>query len=231
MTDTETEADTVTDTVTDAGYDSMRARLVDYLRLHVGMGQISERVLQAIGNVPRHLFVRERDREFAYNDYPISIGHGQTISAPHIVAIMCTLMDVKDGMRILEIGAGSGYHAAVLAELTGEHGTVYSVERIPELMKFAQQNLSNAGYRNVVVTTGDGTLGLPEHAPYDRIVVACAAPAIPEPLTDQLKHGGRMTIPIGGRVQELYMIRKNEVISKEKIGAVVFVPLIGKYGF
>ncbi len=184
-----------------------------------------------MGNVPRHLFVRESDRSNAYEDYPLSIGHGQTISAPHMVGIMCSLLEIEKGMKILEIGGGSGYHAAVLAELVGPGGMVYAIERVTELAEFARQNLTDAGYKNVVVTTGDGTLGLSEHAPYDCITVACAAPAVPQPLVDQLKRGGRMTIPIGRYTQELYLVHKNDVVSKEKSGGVVFVPLIGEYGF
>ncbi len=212
-------------------YETLRARLVSYLRKHIEIDHISEDVLQAIARVPRHLFVRENERKHAYCDNPLSIGRGQTISAPHIVGIMCTLLDIEKGATILEIGAGSGYHAAVLAELTGRDGIVYSIERLPAISEFAQQNLSNAGYNNVVVITGDGTLGLPEHAPYDIITVACAAPVIPQPLIDQLKHGGRMTIPVGTDMQELYLVHKNDVVSKEKSGGVIFVPLIGKYGF
>ncbi len=215
----------------DANFERLRARLISQLRRQIGGGYISEQVLAAMGNVPRHLFVRESDRSNAYEDYPLSIGHGQTISAPHMVGIMCSLLKIEKGMKILEIGGGSGYHAAVLAELTGPGGMVYSIERITELAEFARQNLTDAGYKNVVVTTGDGTLGLSEHAPYDCITVACAAPAVPQPLVDQLKRGGRMTIPIGKYTQELYLVHKNDVISKETSGGVVFVPLIGEYGF
>ncbi len=223
----------MTDTtrLTDGNSGRLRGRLVDQLRRQIGGGHISEQVLAAMGNVPRHLFVRESDRANAYEDYPLSIGHGQTISAPHMVGIMCSLLEIEKGMKILEIGGGSGYHAAVLAELTGPGGVVYSIERVTELAEFARQNLTDAGYKNVVVTTGDGTLGLSEHAPYDCITVACAAPAVPQPLVDQLKRGGRMTIPIGRYTQELYLVHKNDVISKEKSGGVVFVPLIGEYGF
>ncbi len=212
------------------GFEPMRARLVNSLQGRIDT-HISEQVLQAMMRVPRHLFVRESDAAHAYKDYPLSIGHRQTISAPHMVAIMCTLLDVREGMSILEIGAGSGYHSAMLAELTGSTGKVYSVERIPELLKFARSNLHDAGYHNVVVTAGDGTLGLPEYAPYDRITVACAAPAIPPPLIEQLKPGGKMVIPIGESAQDLYLVHKNDVISKEKSGGVVFVPLIGEHGF
>ena len=223
----------MTDTIrlTDANFERLRARLISQLRRQIGGRYISEQVLAAMGNVPRHLFVRESDRSNAYEDYPLSIGHGQTISAPHMVGIMCSLLEIEKGMNILEIGGGSGYHAAVLAELTGPGGMVYSIERVTELAEFARQNLTDAGYKNVVVTTGDGTLGLSEHAPYDCITVACAAPAVPQPLVDQLKRGGRMTIPIGKYTQELYLVHKNDVISKEKSGGVVFVPLIGEYGF
>jgi len=215
----------------DKNFESVRARLIDRLKKRIGVDHISEQVLHAMMSVPRHLFVRKSDIAHAYDDYPLPIGYGQTISAPHIVAIMCTLLDVEKGMNILEIGGGSGYHAAVLAELTGPDGMVYSIERIPELAEFARDNLRNAGYPNAAVMTGDGTLGLPEYAPYDRILVACAAPAIPPPLIDQLKRGGKMVIPIGDYMQELYIVRKNDVISKEKSGGVIFVPLIGKYGF
>jgi len=217
--------------LTDTNSGRLRARLIDQLRRQISGGHISEQVLAAMGNVPRHLFVREGDRANAYEDYPLSIGHGQTISAPHMVGIMCSLLEIEKGMKILEIGGGSGYHAAVLAELTGHGGMVYSIERVTELAEFARQNLTDAGYKNVVVATGDGTLGLSEHAPYDCITVACAAPAVPQPLVDQLKRGGRMTIPIGKYTQELYLIHKNDVISTEKSGGVVFVPLIGEYGF
>ncbi len=217
--------------MTDTNFGRLRARLVDQLRLQIGGNNISEQVLAAMGNVPRHLFVRESDRANAYEDHPLSIGCDQTISAPHMVGIMCSLLEIERGMKILEIGGGSGYHAAVLAELTGPGGMVYSIERVTELAEFARQNLRNAGYKNVVVTTGDGTLGLSEHALYDRITVACAAPAVPQPLIDQLKRGGRMTIPLGRYTQELYLVHKNEVISKKKSGGVVFVPLIGEYGF
>ena len=217
--------------MTDTNFERLRGRLINQLRRQIGGGHISEQVLAAMGNVPRHLFVRESDISNAYEDYPLSIGHGQTISAPHMVGIMCSLLEIEKGMKILEIGGGSGYHAAVLAELTGHGGMVYSIERVTELAEFARQNLRDAGYENVVVTTGDGTIGFSEHAPYDCITVACAAPAVPRPLIDQLKRGGRMTIPIGRYMQELYLVHKNDVISKENRGGVVFVPLIGEYGF
>jgi len=191
---------------------------------------ISERVLDAMRRVPRHLFVPEKERKNAYVDHPLPIGCGQTISAPHMVAIMCDLLDIQDGMKILEIGAGSGYHAAVMGLLAGS-GHVYAVERIKTLVEFAKDNLKKAGITNVSVIWGDGSLGLPDHAPYDRISVACAAPEILKSLTDQLKTGGKLVIPVGRYYQQLYLVTKVNGLKKEAKGGVVFVPLLGKEGF
>jgi protein-L-isoaspartate(D-aspartate) O-methyltransferase len=190
----------------------------------------SERVLNAMRRVPRHLFVPEKEQKNSYVDYPLPIGWGQTISAPHMVAIMCDLLDIQDGMKILEVGAGSGYHAAVMAVLAGS-GHVYAVETIEGLALFARENLKKAGITNVTVIVEDGSLGLPGHAPYDRISVACAAPEILNTLTDQLKLGGKLVIPVGKYFQELYLVTKTNGIKKEAKGGVVFVPLVGKKGF
>jgi len=201
-------------------------RLLDGMR-----GRINESVLDAMSRVPRELFVPEQLRDRAYEDTPLPIGLGQTISAPHMVAIMSDLLDVRPGMKILEVGGGSGYHAAVLAALTGPQGRVYSVERMPDLAAAARRNLQAAGIENVTVVEGDGSLGLPEHAPYDRISVAASAPKIPEPLKEQLQVGGKMVLPVGGGSQELILVtRKNGLLAEEKMG-VIFVPLIGKEGF
>jgi protein-L-isoaspartate(D-aspartate) O-methyltransferase len=207
-------------------FEIKRKRLVEGLRQH----NISERVLAAIGSVPRHLFVPENEQINAYADYPLPIGCGQTISAPHMVAIMCDLLDIKEGMKILEIGAGSGYHAAVMAELAGS-GHIYTVERIESLALFARENLKKAGITNVTVIVEDGTMGLPGFAPYDRISVAAASPEILDTLTDQLKAGGKLVIPVGRLYQELYLVTKTDGIKKEAKGGVIFVPLIGKKGF
>jgi protein-L-isoaspartate(D-aspartate) O-methyltransferase len=207
-------------------FEAQRNRLIEELRL---LG-ISERVLDAMRRVPRHLFVPESEWKYAYADYPLPIGWGQTISAPHMVAIMCDLLDIRDGMKVLEIGAGSGYHAAVMAVLAGS-GHVYAVEVIEGLAEFARQNLKKAGVTNVTVVTGDGSLGLPEYAPYDRINVACAAPDILDTLTAQLKRGGKLAIPVGRNFQELYLVTKVDGLKKEAKGGVVFVPLVGKKGF
>ncbi len=207
-------------------FESQKNRLIDELR-HQG---ISERVLDAMSRVPRHLFVPEREQRNAYVDYPLSIGCGQTISAPHMVAIMCDLLDIKEGMTVLEIGAGSGYHAAVMAMLAGS-GHVYSLEMIEDLALFARENLKKADINNVTVIVEDGSLGLPGFAPYDRISVAAAAPNIPATLTDQLKPGGKLVIPVGRAIQELYLVTKINGLKKEAKGGVVFVPLVGKKGF
>jgi protein-L-isoaspartate(D-aspartate) O-methyltransferase len=200
--------------------------LMEDLRLY----GISERVLDAMRKVPRHLFVPERERRNAYVDYPLPIGWGQTISAPHMVAIMCDILDIQDGMKILEIGAGSGYHAAVMAVLAGS-GHVYTVETIEGLALFARDNLKKAGITNVTVLVEDGSLGLPGFAPYDRISVACASPEILDTLTDQLRVGGKLVIPVGRHFQELYLVTKTNGLKKEAKGGVVFVPLVGKKGF
>lgn len=207
-------------------FEDQKARLINELRRH----GISERVLDAMRRVPRHLFVPEREQKNAYADYPLSIGWGQTISAPHMVAIMCDLLDIRDGMTVLEIGAGSGYHAAVMGELAGS-GHVYAVEVIEGLAQFARENLKKAGINNVTVLVEDGSLGLPGYAPYDRISVPCAAPDIPETLTEQLKPGGKLVIPVGRTIQELYLVTKVNGLIKEAKGGVVFVPLVGKKGF
>jgi protein-L-isoaspartate(D-aspartate) O-methyltransferase len=164
---------------------------------------------------------------------PLDICHGQTISAPHMVAIMCELLELSEGHKVLEIGSGSGYNAAVMGELVGKSGHVYTVERIEPLMHFARENLKETGYNNVTVILEDGSMGYSGYAPYDRISVTCAAPHIPEPLLEQLKPGGIMVIPVGNYSQELIRIKKDGEgnIHKEKKGGVVFVPLIGKYGF
>jgi len=201
--------------------------MVDLLRRR----GISTEVLEAMNRVKRHLFVPPELRDQAYGDYPLPIGGGQTISAPHMVAMMCDYLKLERGDKVLEIGAGSGYHAAVIAELIGTEGRVYTVERLPLLVDFSTRNLRDAGYKNVVVVSGDGTLGLPEHAPFDKICVTCAAPSVPPPLLEQLKTRGRMVIPIGRYIQELYLVEKKNGIEKQSKCEVAFVPLIGRFGF
>ncbi|MCX8032417.1 MAG: protein-L-isoaspartate(D-aspartate) O-methyltransferase [Thermoleophilia bacterium] len=176
---------------TEADFALLRHRMVeDQLRAR----NISDdRVLQAMEKVPRHLFVPETQRWAAYDDCPLSIGLGQTISQPYMVARMTELLRLTPEDRVLEIGTGSGYQAAILAELAKE---VWTVERHPELAERARKVLESLGYSNVHVVVGDGSLGYPDAAPYDAIIVTCAAPAVPEPLLQQLAIGGRMVIPV-----------------------------------
>ncbi|HPJ30796.1 MAG TPA: protein-L-isoaspartate O-methyltransferase [Methanothrix sp.] len=195
-------------------------------------GSISDRVVEAMDRTPRELFVPEGIRHMAYEDHPLPIGEGQTISAPHMVAIMCEVLDLEGGMKVLDVGTGSGYHAAVMADLVGPQGHVYSIERVPELVVYARRNLREAGVENVTVVEGDGSLGLPQHAPYDRINVAATAPKVPQPLKEQLKVGGKLVVPVGTCYQELVLItRTEEGFELEHHGGVVFVPLIGDHGF
>jgi protein-L-isoaspartate(D-aspartate) O-methyltransferase len=193
-------------------------------------GITDRRVLDAMARVRRDAFVDERDRRRAYLDMPLRIGFGQTISQPYMVALICQTADVHDGDRVLDIGTGSGYQAAVLAELGAE---VHTVERIPELAERALANLEAAGYDSVDVHVGDGSLGLPELAPFDAIVVAAAAPEMPSALYEQLVAGGRLVVPVGGPYGQ-----RLEVIVRSPEGPAVtrsvpcrFVPLVGAEGF
>jgi len=193
-------------------------------------GVSNERVLAAMREVPRHLFVPEDLRYAAYGDHPLPIGEEQTISQPYIVAVMTELLSPEPGDRILEIGTGSGYQAAVLGRIVRE---VWSVERIASVAAQARKNLEAVGAANVHVVVGDGTLGLPEHAPYDGIIVTAAAPSVPEPLFDQVADGGRLVAPVGSRhLQDLvcYTRRGGDFIVRSW-GGVAFVPLIGTYGW
>ncbi len=198
------------------------------------MGYIkSEEVEKAMLKVDRALFVPPRYESHAYSDTPLEIGHGQTISAPHMVAIMCELLELKQGLKILEVGAGSGYHAAIIGEIIREKGKVYTVERIAPLVESARENLEKAGTKNVNVIMGDGSIGLAGGSPFDRILITCGAPSIPESLKEQLKVGGLMVIPVGTRYYQDLIIVKRTAKDYEMInwGGVVFVPLIGDHGF
>ncbi|OGS42214.1 MAG: protein-L-isoaspartate O-methyltransferase [Euryarchaeota archaeon RBG_16_62_10] len=209
-----------------------RNRLVDSLLMRGYIG--SAKVEAAMRRVPREEFLPPEVKDEAYIDTPLPIGEGQTISAPHMVAIMAEHLDLSPGLRVLEIGAGSGYHAAVCAEIVAPDGHVYTIERISTLATFAEDNIRRTGYAGLVtVIFGDGTKGLPEHAPYDRVFVAAGAPDIPKPLTDQLVDGGKMLVPVGGRFyQDLIRIeRRGEKLVKENLGGCVFVPLIGEHGY
>ncbi|WP_423793026.1 protein-L-isoaspartate O-methyltransferase [Methanocaldococcus indicus] len=191
-----------------------------------------KKVIEALLKVPREEFVPEHLKKYAYVDTPLEIGYGQTISAIHMVGLMTELLDLKPGMKVLEIGTGSGYHAAVVAEIVGKDGLVVSIERIPELAERAKKVLKKLGYDNVIVLVGDGTLGCKEYAPYDRIYVTAAGPKIPKALIEQLKDGGKLVMPIGRYLQELIVAeKKGDRVEIKKVCPVSFVPLIGEDGF
>jgi protein-L-isoaspartate(D-aspartate) O-methyltransferase len=195
-----------------------------------GTPAISSAVLDALGRVPRHRFVPEVEQDFAYLNRPLSIGYGQTISQPYIVAFMTDLLKLNPGSRVLEIGTGCGYQAAVLAETGAE---VYSIEIVELLASQAAEILQVLGYHHVHVRQGDGYHGWVEHAPYDGIIVTAGASHIPQPLLDQLKPGGRMIIPLGQAyaTQELLLIIKDEqgVVHRHEVLPVRFVPLTGEH--
>jgi len=204
-----------------------RQMVLEQLKLR---GITDERVLTAFLKVPRHEFVPPEGRSEAYADHPVPIGGGQTISQPYIVALTLEALRLQGHERVLEVGTGSGYQLALLAELALE---AYSVERIPELAHQAMRRLEAMGAHNLHVTVGNGSLGWPEHAPYDGIVVAAAAPAIPPELLAQLAPAGRMVLPIGGaQAQILTLVQKRgEHLERRELTGFVFVPLIGEHGW
>ncbi|MCB2149594.1 MAG: protein-L-isoaspartate(D-aspartate) O-methyltransferase [Deltaproteobacteria bacterium] len=191
---------------------------------------VDGRVLTAMATVPRHRFVPPELRDLAYRDTPLPIGHGQTISQPYIVALMSQLLAVEPGRRVLEIGTGSGYQAAVLAEMGV---VVFTIEIVPELGRQAIETLQSLDYKNIQVKIGDGYQGWPEHAPFDAIIVTCAPGSVPEPLKAQLAEGGRMVIPIGeaGDQQLRLLIKQNGEIRQKKIVDVRFVPMVDEQGW
>ena len=201
-----------------------RKRMVDRL---VDRGRIErERTIEALRTVPRHAFVPDSRRSAAYADRPLPIGEGQTISAPHMVGIMCDLLALEPGEAVLEIGTGCGYHAAVTAEIVGAEN-VYSVEYVETLARAADERLGELGY-DVSLRVGDGHEGWPSHAPYDAIYLTCAAASVPDALLAQLRTGGRLLAPIGERRQELVSVRKrDDGLERERHGGVRFVPMQG----
>ncbi len=193
-------------------------------------GVSDERVLSAMETVPRHLFVNEESRERAYNDCALPIDDGQTISQPYMVALMSELLGLKGDEKVLEIGTGSGYQSAVLSMLASE---VFTLERLPGIAAKADKLLKELGYDNVHVSTTDGTLGLPDEAPFDGIIVTAAAPEVPDCYLEQLKENGILVIPVGGRYsQSLYRITKRpDGYERTLSTGCVFVPLIGEKGW
>ena len=209
------------------GFGGYRAQLVEALR---DKGIQDLRVLHAIATVPRHRFVPEAMRHRGYEDVPLPIGAGQTISQPYVHARTLELLRLTGHDRVLEVGAGSGYQTALLAELAS---TVLAVERVPELAQAARQALEEVGVRNATVVVGDGTLGWRAFAPFDAIVVSAASPAIPKPLLEQLAEGGRMVSPLGDAdTQNLTLVEKQDgMIRTATATGVRFVPLLGEFGF
>jgi protein-L-isoaspartate(D-aspartate) O-methyltransferase len=207
-------------------FSAQRQRMVE--RQLMTRGIKDARVLAAMEKVPREEFVPADQRREAYEDGPLPIGHGQTISQPYVVAFMTQQLQPKSSDRVLEIGTGSGYQAAILAELVAE---VYTIEIVEPLAKNAEATLQRRGYQNVHVKVGDGYKGWPEHAPFDAIIVTAAPDHVPQPLTEQLKEGGRMIIPVGGafRDQELYLLeKKNGQLKKSATLPVRFVPMVSE---
>jgi protein-L-isoaspartate(D-aspartate) O-methyltransferase len=214
--------------ITKDEYTQARKRMVEE-QIHA-RGIHEPRVLAVMGSVPRHSFVPLDDQPWAYSDGPLPIGYGQTISQPYIVALMTELLELDPNDRVLEVGTGSGYQAAVLGMLATE---VHTVEVIPELARQAEKTLGELGYMQVHVHTGDGSIGWPEAAPYSKILVAAAAPEVPQALFDQLGEGGRLVIPVGSRsLQQLEAWRRigREFIRQVSL-QVCFVPLRGKFGW
>jgi len=209
-------------------FDKARDLMVE--RQIIGAGVKDTRVIEAMRKVPRHMFVNDEHKDSAYGDYPLPIGEDQTISQPYMVASMTECLALKGNEKVLEIGAGSGYQAAILAELAKE---VFTVERIDKLASKAEKVLQELGYQNIKVKIGDGTMGWEEFSPYDGVIVTAGAPGVPEPLFKQLKESGRLVIPIGDKlVQTLTIVRKVKGNPKEtRLFGCMFVPLVGEYGW
>lgn len=209
-------------------YEEERIEMVERL---IAFGYLrSEKVVEVMEKVPRHLFVPKDLESLAYEDRPLPVGEEQTISAPHMVALMCDALELREDHKVLEIGAGTGYHACVVAHIVK---SVFAVERIAELAEKAKENMEKAGCGRVNIIVGDGTKGYWKEAPYDRIFVTAGAPDIPPPLVEQLKVGGKLLIPVGSRyIQDLILVDKTEnKIEKKNLGSCAFVPLIGEHGW
>lgn len=220
----------------EANYTAARAAMIEELRAYAQFvddpdeARVSEAVMASMNTVKRHELVPAAEKRFAYENRPLPIGYGQTISQPYIVALMTQLIEPDADDVVLEVGTGSGYQAAILAELVHH---VYSIEIIEALATRARQDLDRLGYRNITTKLGDGYYGWQEHAPFDAIVVTAAASHVPPPLIEQLKPGGRMVIPVGGRfmTQTLLLLEKTETgeVITRQFGAVRFVPLTGEH--
>ncbi len=211
-----------------ASHEKARKAMVERQLLTRGIQD--PKVLDAMGKVERHRFIPENLQELAYADQPLPIDRQQTISQPYIVALMSEALEVGENDVVLEIGTGSGYQAAILAEICK---MVYTVEKYPELLDTASSILREIGYENVIGKTDDGTLGWPEHQPYDAIMVTAGAPNVPKPLIEQLKEGGRLVIPVGDNTSQemLKLTRKKDHVTEQRLGGCRFVPLRGEHGW
>jgi protein-L-isoaspartate(D-aspartate) O-methyltransferase len=206
-------------------------RLIEHIK---GIGYLkSKKIEDALRSVKRENFVPDDMKYLAYRDTPLYIGSNQTISQPSTVVVMTEVLDVKEGQKVLEIGTGSGWQAAILGKLVGEKGMVYTIEIIDNLVKFAKENLEKLKIKNVKVLKGDGSMGLKKYAPYDRIVVTAGSPEIPKDMISQLKTNGILVVPVGNLyLQKMYVVKKlKKGIEKKSVGSFMFVPLIGKHGF
>ena len=193
----------------------------------------NKKVIEAFKKIPREKFIKEEHLEEAYGDYPLSIGEGQTISQPTTVMIMTDALELKEGHKVLEIGAGSGYQAAIISKIVGNTGKVITTEIVPELVKFSQENIKKLKLKNVEIINWDGSKGYQKEAPYDRIIITAACPTIPQPLVRQLKNKGVIVAPVGNLNEQIMIksIKKGKKLLQEKIGDFRFVPLKGKYGY
>ncbi|MCM8783972.1 MAG: protein-L-isoaspartate(D-aspartate) O-methyltransferase [Candidatus Omnitrophica bacterium] len=209
-------------------YSSLKEEMVN--NQIIARGIKDERVIGAFLKVPRHRFIPEKNISEAYDDHPLPIGEGQTISQPYMVALMTECLGLKRGERVLEVGTGSGYQTAILAELAHE---VYSIERISSLAERAKMILEELGYKNIRIKTGDGTLGWEDFSPYDGIVVTAGSPEVPPPLIDQLKAKGRLVIPLGDSFSQVLTVfeKLENRVKRIEICGCVFVPLVGRYGW
>lgn len=204
--------------------------LIEFLKRSVLKSAALEKAMR---EAPRELFVPKRLAREAYEDYPLPIGQGQTISQPWTVVFMTEMLDVKEGMKVLEVGAGSGWQAAILGKMVGPNGRVFALEINGKLAALARKNLKKAGVENVLVKKGDGTMGLPKEKPFDRIMIAAASPGVPKPLEEQLKRGGKLVAPVDsppGQVMTLYEKTENGLEAGSSQGFFRFVPLKGRHG-
>ena len=209
-------------------YEILRKRMVEEQLIPRGIK--NQKVLDAFRKIERHKFIPEDLRSSSYGDFPVPIGEGQTISQPYIVALMTECLNLTGQEKVLEIGTGSGYQTAILAESAKE---VYSIERFEKLAKNAQKTLNELGYTNIKIKAEDGTLGWPEEAPFDRIIITAASPRVPLPLTEQLKENGKLILPLGESFSQVLTLveKKNDRLESIQVCGCVFVPLVGKYGW